>query len=372
MNDANGLVVHDKRFIFVIGTHAEYFKIEHILRKLPPERVLLVSTRQQAGLHSLLEDDSRAESVVLGRRDFFPSTVVKMIIWSVIRIHQLLNLFGALRFPRGEAFVIVQGDTVTALLGAVAARVMRLRVMHVEAGLRSNNILNPFPEELNRIILTALSHTHFAPGVRAVANLASARGSIVDTHQNTCIEGVVVPRQKPNLPDWCSAGFALVSLHRFELFSSPYRYSALFKEIADLCKVARVVMICDPRLQSRFEHRSFRSLQRIERLLLLQRMGREQFLGLMQDCDLLITDSGGQQEEAYYLGVPTLIHRKSSERWEGIGSNAILSRFHSGAFVSSWQERESLRRAPLRMEGPSPSDLISKHMLRDLERGKSL
>jgi UDP-N-acetylglucosamine 2-epimerase (non-hydrolysing) len=122
--------------------------------------------------------------------------------------------------PRDRSIVLVHGDTFTTLLGALFARSLGVRVGHIEAGMRSHDIRNPFPEELNRRATAWLTSLHFAPGADPVSNLRRRPGTVIDTGMNTVRDSLdLVPDASDELeatigklPDH----FGVVSLHRFE------------------------------------------------------------------------------------------------------------------------------------------------------------
>jgi UDP-N-acetylglucosamine 2-epimerase (non-hydrolysing) len=226
-------------------------------------------------------------------------------------------------------FVLVHGDTFTTVLGALAGRVLGFPVAHVEAGMRSGDWRNPFPEELNRRIAARLTDVHYAPGDRAVANLRAERvgGEIVDTRQNTIRDAVdIVGRQTcpaVRLPD---EPFGLVSLHRFELIEREDAFRALL-EILHAHSRRQPLLFVDhsttaavidgaPRLARMFDER-FRRIQRQPYL---------QFIELLRRSAFLVSDSGGSQEECAFLGLPCLIHRAVSEHDTGLDGSVVLSR----------------------------------------------
>lgn len=225
-------------------------------------------------------------------------------------------------------FVIVHGDTMTTVLGALAGRALGVPVGHIEAGMRSGDWRNPFPEELNRRVAARLVQLHFAPGPRAVANLASerVRGEVLDTGANTIRDALALAGEevRPSVP--LPAGpFGLVSLHRFELIEREAEFQALLALLREHSRrqpllfvnhsTTAAVIDRSPALRAMFDDR----LRRIPRQPYLQ------FIALLRRAAFLVSDSGGSQEECAFLGVPCVIHRAVSEHDTGLDGSVLLS-----------------------------------------------
>jgi UDP-N-acetylglucosamine 2-epimerase (non-hydrolysing) len=141
------------------------------------------------------------------------------------------QLRAALAADGRSPLVVVHGDTFTTPYGALLGRRLGARVAHLEAGMRTRNLLNPFPEEINRRIATRLADIHFAPTAREVENLRGARGVVVDTGANTVIDAMrqaVGAATDDDLP----AEFGVATLHRFELLQRPEK----FREVLELLR----------------------------------------------------------------------------------------------------------------------------------------
>ena len=222
----------------------------------------------------------------------------------------------------GKPLVLVHGDTMTTVLGALLGRSLRLPVAHIEGGLRSYDLRHPFPEELNRRLASKLSRIDYAPGPWAASNL---HGDVVDTGTNTIRDSLdLVPPGEPPfaLPD---EPFGIVSLHRFELLNNRRLLTETVETLADAARRTPLFFIDHPvtiaaldrfGLQRHFDDASF---VRIARLRFFD------FVRAERRCSFLVTDSGGSQEESYYLDLPCVVHRVRTERREGLGENVLLS-----------------------------------------------
>lgn len=219
--------------------------------------------------------------------------------------------------------VITQGDTTTAFSAALAAFYQQIPVGHVEAGLRTDNIYNPFPEEANRRLISQISQLHFAPTTLAVENLhkSGVTGEIHHTG-NTVIDALLSVAEK-NPPcnihglDWEKYRVLLVTVHRRENWGEPLQdiikglqlILDKFPDTAILLPLHRNPTVREPLTKAFGNH---------ERVFLTEPLNYEELVGAIQGSFLLLTDSGGLQEEAPSLGKPVLVLRETTERPEAV------------------------------------------------------
>jgi UDP-N-acetylglucosamine 2-epimerase (non-hydrolysing) len=219
--------------------------------------------------------------------------------------------------------VLVQGDTTTVMMAALAAFYLRIPVGHVEAGLRTQNRYDPFPEEINRRVASALATWHFAPTERAAAALRAeevAEENIFVTG-NTVVDALLMTVRRPAdlILDSSLNGqrLILVTAHRRESFGAPFE--SLCWALRDLAERNPDVEIVYPvHLNPKVREPVGRILAGQPRIHLLEPLRYEQFAHLMARAYLILTDSGGIQEEAPVLGIPTLVMRETTERPEAI------------------------------------------------------
>ncbi len=230
------------------------------------------------------------------------------------------------------AALVVQGDTNTTFAGALAAYHRRIPVAHVEAGLRTGEMYEPWPEEGNRRMTDHLATWHFAPTEAAAANLLReglGPGSIRITG-NTVVDAVVhvhdlVRRMGVRPPAHVRPGARLITVttHRRENFGEPLRR---------ICRGIRTITEEHPDVQVVFPvHPNpsvravvFRELAGRDRIELIEPPGYLEFVALLAASHLVLTDSGGVQEEAPVLGKPTLVLRRVTERPEGVDADAAI------------------------------------------------
>ncbi len=219
--------------------------------------------------------------------------------------------------------VLVQGDTTTAFAAALGAFYQQIPIGHVEAGLRTDNLYNPYPEEANRRLISQLSQLHFAPTPKAVENLFKS-GVTGEIHQtgNTVIDALLkVANNKPNcdIPglEWEQYRLLLATVHRRENWGEPLEdilkgFLLILEEFPDtalLLPLHRNPTVRKPIKAALGEH---------PRVFLTEPLDYAQLVGAIQRCYLLLTDSGGLQEEAPSLGKPVLVLRETTERPEAV------------------------------------------------------
>lgn len=232
--------------------------------------------------------------------------------------------------------VLVHGDTTTAMAGALAAFYQSVPVGHVEAGLRTHNILSPFPEELNRQQISRIATWHFAPTAQAKENLL-AEGVIASqiwVTGNTVIDALMLALKKinesPNLSqrirtnldqklgfDFTSVRFVLITGHRRENLGQGF--SEISQAIEHLALASPDVHFVYPVHLNPLVRQQLRgTLDRLPNVHLIAPLEYAEFISLLSYCSIVLTDSGGIQEEAPSLGKPVLVMRESTERPEAV------------------------------------------------------
>lgn len=235
--------------------------------------------------------------------------------------------------------VLVQGDTTTAMCGALAAFYLRIPVGHIEAGLRTGDVYSPFPEEANRRIVSQFARWHFAPTEGARANLLRENlpeGSEIVVTGNTVIDALLLATERvrahPSTDEhvaharaWKARGgrVVLVTGHRRENFGAPFEsFCRGLLDIADAFPDALVLypVHLNPNVQEPVR----RLMGGRANVRLAPPADYPEFVELMTLADLIVTDSGGVQEEAPSLGVPVLVTRTTTERPEAVEAGAVL------------------------------------------------
>ena len=222
--------------------------------------------------------------------------------------------------------LVVQGDTSSALGGAMAAFAAGIPIAHVEAGLRSFDPAMPWPEEQNRISIDRLATLLFAPTAISAANLrAESVSGEISVTGNTGIDALfaVLERLGPAEPRAADTPLQLlVTCHRRENWGRPMRaVAAALNHLAE-CETARVKVVLHPNPAMAEAMR--RALKPSARVRLIAPLDHAGMIAEMRRADIVLSDSGGVQEEAPALGVPLLVLREKTERPEGVASGNML------------------------------------------------
>ncbi len=229
-------------------------------------------------------------------------------------------------------WVLVQGDTTTAMIGAVAAFYRRVKVGHIEAGLRSWDKFQPFPEEINRRFADTVSDLHFAPTATARQNLLR-EGQVAATIHitgNTVIDALqwvaaLPPAERSLDSAWRNDNrrLILVTAHRRENFGAPLENICLaLRDLAEKYRDA-VRIVYPAHLNPNVQEPAHRLLRDAPNITLLPPLGYLPLVQLMKRAYFVLTDSGGIQEEAPGLGKPVLVLREVTERPEAVDAGTV-------------------------------------------------
>jgi UDP-N-acetylglucosamine 2-epimerase (non-hydrolysing) len=317
-----------KSVAVIVGTRPEAVKMAPVIRALKHSRALYpitISTSQH----------QQMTRQILGSFGLKVDHDLK-----VMRKGQTLwDLSGRLAAKLGRfygankvAAVLVQGDTTSAFFGGLCAFYHQIPVGHVEAGLRTNEMYSPFPEEMNRTLLGALATWHFSPTTDAVKRLVAENipaGTIFMTG-NTVVDALrwMVPRCKAApLRKLIGAGamkrrLILVTCHRRESFGRPM--AAVAGAIATVARENPDTTVLFPvHPNPKVRETVLPKLRDIPNVVLSEPLDYDQFLSCLKHAFLVLSDSGGVQEEATALGKPVLVLRESTERQEGVKAGAL-------------------------------------------------
>lgn len=310
--------------MFVLGTRPEAIKMAPVIRAMQSDddfTCTVVSSGQHREMLDqmwpVLEVSPDMDLAVMRSRQTLSSVTALL----------MEGLGEALRERRPDA-VLVQGDTTTAFCGALAAFYEQIPVGHVEAGLRSGRLDNPFPEELNRRLISPMARWHFAPTELAAGNLTnegvSPRNVLVTG--NTVIDNLlwILGRDRVATPFSSSSVTrkVLVTLHRRETQGAVmHGLAQALRKLADrgdleiILPVHKSPAVRDVLIPVLSHHGSVK---------IVEPMDYVTFTSTMARSDLIVTDSGGVQEEAPTLGKPVLVLRETTERPEAIEAGTSL------------------------------------------------
>jgi UDP-N-acetylglucosamine 2-epimerase (non-hydrolysing) len=327
------------KILFVFGTRPEAIKMAPVINKLKEYTLQFTVTVCVTAQHRQMLDQ------VLSLFDIQPQYDLNIMkenqdLFDVTEksLKGLKTVFKEVK----PHLVLVQGDTTTAFVAGLAASYLKIPVGHVEAGLRTYNKYSPFPEETNRRLLSVLADYHFAPTEWSKSNLLKEHipsekiwvtgNTVVDALLGVVSSQLSEVRRKNMLgyfkEQWNldlnnqQAKLVLVTGHRRENFGAGFKSICLaLKSLAE--KREDVTIVYPVHLNPNVQEPVKRILSNVENIHLIAPLEYEQFVFLMDKAHIILTDSGGIQEEAPSLGKPVLVMRDTTERPEGIEAGVV-------------------------------------------------
>ena len=242
----------------------------------------------------------------------------------------LLGMEGVLEEAKPD-LVLVHGDTSTTFAGALAAFYRQIPVGHVEAGLRTGDKYSPFPEEMNRKLVGDIADLHFCPTVSNRENLARegitdgvfiTGNTVIDALKTTVVKDYRFSNELLNSLDYAGRRILLVTCHRRENYGAPMtNIMTALRRVADAFPEAELVY--PVHLSPVVREAAGKYLSGHPRIHLIEPLDVEEMHNLMARCYLVLTDSGGLQEEAPALGKPVLVLRRETERPEAVAAGTV-------------------------------------------------
>lgn len=350
---------------FVIGTRAQLFKMTPIMLECEKRGL------EWRWIYAAQHKDTFQQTL-----DFFglppadytvvswsteAKTIFKFLFWmwkmTVGLVHSKKILAG---YTGKGHIVLTHGDTNTTVFGALIGKLTRTKVMHVESGLRSFNIFNPFPEEINRLVTFRLSDYYACPGEWAVRNVQKYKGIKINTKENTQMDVLKyglknIDKATIQLP---KEKYVVFSTHRFENLYNKDRFKKIIKIAEYTAQKYKVIIPQHPVTNGQITKQGYRQqLENNPDIILMPRLEYENYLKAIVNSEFVMTDGGGNQEELYHLGKPTLILRDETERQEGIGKTALLSKLDMDVvkeFIGSYKKYKR----PMVKRSVSPTNII--------------
>ena len=322
-----------KKILVVFGTRPEAIKMAPLVKALEADDAFNVKVCVSAQHREMLDQ-------VLALFSITPAYDLNIMKQGQdlydITTRILLGIRSVLRDFRPD-IVLVHGDTSTTFSAALAAFYERIPVGHVEAGLRTGNVLSPWPEEANRKLTCTLTQWHFAPTDASKRNLLRenvAENSIVVTG-NTVIDALYLViekiRESKTLADSLAANFPFLDNQKKMILVTGHRRESFGDGFDRICNALREIALIYPNVQIVYpvhlnpnvQEPVNRILSSIDNVYLIDPLDYLPFVYLMSQCALIITDSGGIQEEAPSLGKPVLVMRDNTERPEAVDAGTV-------------------------------------------------
>jgi UDP-N-acetylglucosamine 2-epimerase (non-hydrolysing) len=313
-----------RSILCVIGTRPEAIKMAPVVRALREHPAGFLVTVVASAQHRQMLDQILANFAIRPDIDLDMMTDDQSLPELTAR---LLPAFDRVLAEKTPDFVLAQGDTTTVLVAALACFYRKIRFGHVEAGLRTGNMASPFPEEMNRALVGRLATRHFAPTESAAANLRreDVPADMITVTGNTVIDALHhMVALGPELPFAIAPERRLVLLtaHRRENFGMPFEQ--ILVAIAALAQAHPDIEIVYPvHPNPNVREPAHRLLGQVDRVRLIEPLDYAGFVAAMLRSHLIITDSGGIQEEAPALAKPVLVLRRETERPEAVAAGVV-------------------------------------------------
>ncbi len=295
-----------RKMMVILGTRPEAIKLAPVILEAKSRdwNVCIVLTGQHPSMAAEMLQDFNLEPdhklVIIGDLN-------SKIGSTLIELNRIL-------LAEPVDYVIVQGDTFSAMAGALAASNLGIKVAHVEAGLRTYDKYSPFPEENYRRVISAVADYHFASTIGAANNLWKEGFSAVHVTGNTVIDAL---RVVSTSPVEFERKTVILTLHRRESWGGPFLET--IRGIIDWLSHTEMQVIW-PVHPSSVDHSHLTHA----RLIKTSPMRYGDFIGYLSSCQFVVTDSGGIQEEAAYLGKPVVVVRNTTERPEGVAEGIAV------------------------------------------------
>ncbi|CAI9406302.1 non-hydrolyzing UDP-N-acetylglucosamine 2-epimerase [Aestuariimicrobium sp. T2.26MG-19.2B] len=311
------------KVLVVYGTRPEAIKVAPLIAELGRSEVLEVKTAVTGQHREMLDQVNELFGIVpdVDMDLFAPGQSLNTLAAKVIRgTDELLD-------HMSPDAVVVQGDTTTVAMVAIASFMRGVKVVHLEAGLRSHDILSPFPEEANRRLAGQVTALHLAPTTQARDNLVRENFNVDDiaVTGNTVIDALLEAAQKPVVFDdprvaqvvESGEKILLLTVHRRENLGEPMAQIA--RAIADLARSYPSLQVVFPAHRNpKMRDVVFPILESLPNVTITEPLDYLQFVHLQKAAHIVLTDSGGVQEESPGLGKPVLVLRENTERPEAV------------------------------------------------------
>lgn len=353
---------------FVVGTKAQLIKIAPIMASLQQRHIeynFIFTGQHKDTIDKLIQNFNIKQPDIILYNGKDVTSIIQMLFW-MIRIIFITLVYKKYIFCKQgkNDIVLVHGDTFSTLLGALMGRLSGKKVAHIESGLRSFNVFHPFPEEIIRILTHALSDLFFCPGEWAMRNINNSHGMKIDTSFNTLYDSLSIAREQIDkisieVPKY---KYAIISIHRFENIFNRDRLCAILDCLNLISEKIKLLFVLHPPTWSQLcKYNLISKIKYQKNIQLCNRYDYFDFIKLLINSEFLITDGGSNQEEAYYLGKPTLLMRKTTERQDGINRNVVISNYNISLIMEFVTNYKIYLKNDTRVN-TSPSSLIISHL----------
>lgn len=362
-----------KNIYFFVGTTAEFIKLAPVIKELKKRKTkykLITSGQNHINFDQMKEYLGLVRPYIALPEKPHQSSLLLFFVWSVQTFFRSLFVLRK-EFKnqnKKNTYFIVHGDTVSSLIGAIIARWYGLQLIHVEAGLRSFNFFEPFPEEICRFIINAISQINFCQNEWSLNNLKNNNSKKVNTKQNTLIEIFWWAVKKKKGLDYAKqfGKYYIFIMHRQEhiYFNKTWTKKMIHFIINNANKNLNCLFLMLPVSSKFIEAESiFQNDSLNKKLFFIPKLGYQEFMTLMNNAEFIATDGCTNQEEVYYMGLPCLALRHRTERVEGLNENVIIGKDDTKLMKNFLKNYKNYRRKPVQFRD-RPSKMVVDYLLK--------
>lgn len=361
-----------KHIYFFVGTTAEFIKLAPVIKELRSRRIkfkIITSGQNKINFKDIESFTGKIKPDIVFQEKNVKSSIPHFFVWTIRTIIKGFLIFGK-EFTdkkRKSIFVIIHGDTISSLVGAVLARFYGVKLIHVEAGLRSSNWLEPLPEEIIRNIIDRISDVLFCQNDLALQNVKDVRGDKINTFENTLSEICIWATRMKNKEYFPKkfGKYYILFIHRQEhiYYNKNWTRNIMDLVIRSADKNLTCIVVLHA-LTSRFlESEKIEAFsKKNKKLILVPKLPYIDFMHLMKNAEFMATDGCTPQEEAYYMGLPFLALRNLTERIEGVGENVVISKGSDNVIKNFLGKYKKYKRKPVKVKR-RPSKIIVDYLL---------
>ena len=356
-----------RHFVFVVGTRAQLIKVAPIIVEFEKREIactLLMTGQHKDTIQDIIHEFGINSLQIPVMESKEHATVFSLIGWLPKAYAGIIKQLNRLSVENKNIDVLVHGDTLSTFLGALAARKIGSRVVHLESGLTSNRLFDPFPEEILRRLVFRQTDIAMCPDEKSFEHMKNkyTRCKVVNTKGNTIVDSIRLSgasRIRPNGENQ----YIVASIHRFQNIYKYKRLLELIQLLEAISESHRVFFVLHPATRKRLEKLNLiDQLESRKNIELILRLGYAKFLSLAAKSCCVLTDGGSNQEELSTLGVPTIIMRKATERVDGLGKNAVMEDELGMSVLSYIQQKgyETLERSEKKDQASPSYEIVSK------------
>lgn len=316
--------------VFVIGTRAQLVKVAPVIRCASESGLahsVWFSGQHQESMQDLLDDFEISSEVNSSSYGGEQATITSLIKWlprASMDCYRFIRRVGA---SGGVPLVIIHGDTLSTLVSAWAGKRAGAEIVHLESGLSSERLLDPFPEECLRRLAFRVTDYAVCPNDQASRRMAAyACKEVLNTGENTLLDSVRYALRKVSATtNSAQRAYFVASVHRVQNIYDRRALGAIVDELISVSQVSEVRFVLHPATRKRLVATGLWDvLCSAPGITVQSRQPYTRFLGLLSNARGVFSDGGSNQEELAYLGVPTVLFRRRSERPDGLGRNVVL------------------------------------------------